>query len=127
MSGGYWNYTNDTFARELFGWSVDIDYGLADEDMKKQRKVARRLDPLEDKVISELVYDVFCLLHSFDWYKECDNCERHYREDVEFFKNKWLKKIPKDYVKQVVQEELEATKKELLKAFNVEEVKANDT
>ena len=49
-------------------------------------------DPLEDREISELVYDVFCLLHSYDWYKEADTSEDTYRKDVKYFKDKWLNK-----------------------------------
>ena len=91
MSGGHFDYSNDRCCKEIFGWSFTPDYG--DRGIS-QSEAARKLDPLEDKVISELVWDVFCLLHSFDWYASGDTSEEQYRHDVQRFKKKWLKTIP---------------------------------
>lgn len=89
MSGGYFGYSNDAAAREIFDDEVTISYGL--ENLKDESKQAANDNPLEDHEISELVYDVFCLLHSYDWYKECDTSHETYQKDVAFFKNKWLR------------------------------------
>lgn len=89
MSGGYFNYSNDTAARDIFDYGVTISYGL--ESLKDESIKAASDNPLEDHEISELVYDVFCLLHSFDWYKESDTSYKTYQKDVTFFKNKWLR------------------------------------
>ena len=59
MSGGHFNYSNDRCCKEIFGWSFTPDYG--DRGIS-QSEAARKLDPLEDKVISELVWDVFCFM-----------------------------------------------------------------
>ena len=67
--------------------------------------------------MSELVWDVFCVLHSFDWYKSADTCEEGYREDVERFKKKWLKGISEDRVKEMISRELETARSELEKAL----------
>lgn len=89
MSGGYFNYSNDNAARDIFGYGPVISYGL--EGLQGEAKLVANDNPLEDHEISELVYDVFCLLHSFDWYKESDTDYETYEKDVAFFKNKWLR------------------------------------
>ena len=55
MSGGRWNYENDNACREVFGWMVSADYDLVHPDTMAMSKMARRLNPLEDRAISELV------------------------------------------------------------------------
>lgn len=89
MSGGYFNYSNDNAARDIFGYGPEITYGL--EGLQGEAKQVANDNPLEDHEISELVYDVFCLLHSFDWYKESDTDYETYQKDVAFFKKKWLR------------------------------------
>lgn len=88
MSGGAYNYINDRACSEIFGWMYP-DYG---EKGFSRASEARKIDPMEDKQLSELCWDMFCLLHSLDWYKSGDTCEDTYREDVNRFKNKWLYK-----------------------------------
>lgn len=88
MSGGHFNYENDHLAYETYGYEVNVNYGL--ENLQEDSARAANLNPLEDREISELVYDVFCLLHSFDWYKECDTSYETYKKDVLFFKRKWF-------------------------------------
>ena len=117
MSGGHWNYVNDRVANELFGWNVDADYGLEDKDVDYNRKLARKINPLEDKLLSELVFDVLCLLHSYDWYASGDNCEATYLKDVKYFKKKWLKGVSKELATKIVEEEFERTKEELFKSL----------
>lgn len=60
---------------------------------------------------------MFCVLHSYDWYRSADTCEEGYREDVERFKTKWLKGIAEDRVKEMIARELEAAREELEKAL----------
>ena len=115
MSGGYWNYRNGGLASDIFGWDLSVHYG--DRGFAQSAK-ARRLNPLEDKLISELVWDVFVLLDSFDYYKSSDTCEEDYRADVERFKNKWMK-ISKESTKKIVDEELEFLKEELYRTFQL--------
>ena len=117
MSGGHFNYSNDTLCHEIFGWGVSANYG---ERGFAQSKLARKFNPLEDLVISELVFDVFCLLHSFDWYSSGDTCEETYREDVARFKKKWLKQIPKSTIKEIVNDETSRLRDELYNAFGTE-------
>lgn len=121
MSGGHFDYLNDSLCREIFGWTLDCNYG---ERGFAQSPAAGRINPLEDRVISEIVWDVFCLLHSFDWYKSDDTGEEDYREDVERFKKKWLKTIPKARIKEIVDDEIAKTEGSLYKAFNIQPCKS---
>lgn len=59
MSGGHFDYIDQRAKYEIFGY-------LGDE---QQRNV------FEDREISELVWDVFELIHDFDYYKSCDTCK----------------------------------------------------
>ena len=72
MSGGHWDYANDTLAGEVLGYDYYFDYGLNSERHNKCFKKAVREHPLEDPEISALVFDVFCLLHSYDWAVSAD-------------------------------------------------------
>lgn len=117
MSGGHFNYINDSTCREIFGWNIDCDYG---ERGFSQSEAARRINPLEDLVMSELVFDVFCVLHSYDWYASSDTCEETYRADVQRFKDKWLKPMRGKRAKEIVDDELEEVRKKLYLAFGEE-------
>lgn len=114
MSGGFWEYDNDTLAQSIYGWDMLPDYG---EDGFSQSAKAWKRNPLEDKLMAELVWDVFCVLHSYDWYKSGDTGEDSYREDVERFKEKWLTVIGEDRIKEMVARELETVREELEKTF----------
>ena len=120
MSGGHFSYINDSACHEIFGWGVRCDYG---EDGFSQSKKARRLNPLEDLVMSELVFDVFCVLHSYDWYACSDTCEETYRADVQRFKDKWLKPMRGERAKEIVDDELNAARERLYQAFGIKEEK----
>lgn len=108
MSGGYFNYSNDTAARDIFGYETKITYGL--ETLQGEAKQAAKDNPLEDHEISELVYDVFCLLHSYDWYKESDTSYETYQKDVAFFKNKWLRATPSERMDRLIEQAIERIK-----------------
>jgi len=118
MSGGHFDYKNDTACHEIFGWAVSANYG---ERGFVQSNTARQLNPLEDLVMSELVFDVFCVLHSYDWYASGDCCEETYRADVKRFKDKWLKSMRGKRAKEIVDDELDAVREKLYLAFGVEE------
>ena len=120
MSGGCFNYSNDSVCNEIFGWRLSPDYG---ERGFSKSAAARRMNPLGDRIISELVFDVFCLLHSFDWYKSGDTEEEDYLEDVKFFKKKWLKPMSEARVRAIVDEEFRALWESLCKDL----VFSNDT
>ena len=117
MSGGKFNYQNDYIGKEIFDWRVSPDYG---EKGFSQSKKARTINPMEDKMVSEIVYDVFCLIHSLDWYKSGDICQETYEEDIKFFKDKWFsKKKSADLIKTEIDKTLEEAKEELYKTFGL--------
>lgn len=67
MSGGYWNYSNDVLCREILGYECNTRSGLAGHEHDTCLKAIRHRNELNDPEISGLVYDLFCLLHSYDW------------------------------------------------------------
>lgn len=125
MSGGYFNYSNDTAAREIFGYGPAITYGL--EDLQGEAKLVAKDNPLEDHEISELVYDVFCLLHSYDWYKESDTGYETYRKDVVFFKDKWLRSDPSERMNRLIDQAIERIKDVAHKEIEELKNEAQDT
>lgn len=118
MSGGHWEYRNDYLADDIFGWSISPDYG--EDGFKKARK-ARSINPLEDKQLSEMLWDMLCLLHSYDWYASGDTCEETYRKDVAYFKKKWLKASAEEQTRREIDETIEEARKELYRTFGIED------
>lgn len=104
MSGGYWNYTNDSLKNEIFGYSYD-------------KKSALRANPFEDRLISELVWDVFDLLHAYDWFISGDTCEETYREAVQKFKHRWFGKLETKFIEDFVNEAFAQTRADLLQTL----------
>ena len=104
MSGGHWNYVNDSLRNEIFGYSYD-------------KRAALRANPFEDRLISEIVWDVFDLLHAYDWYASGDTCEETYRDAILKFKQRWLGKLETKFIEDFVNEALSQTKADLLQAL----------
>lgn len=121
MSGGHWNYKNDDVCYELFNWDVSPTYGIESKEQKRYAKTAREIDPMEDIELSDLIYDVFCLIHSADWYKSGDNSEETYRNDVEAFKQKWFKNKRSDRLKEYVDAAVEELRDKLMAMIGEEE------
>lgn len=89
MSGGHWDYQNDSLANAIYQHCYP-DYDLADERVKELSIIARKENPLGDKDLSMLLYDLLCVLHSCDWYRSGDIDKEQYKKDVQYFKEKWL-------------------------------------
>lgn len=106
MSGGRLNYQNDAVCTELFN-------GASAYDGWNGAAYARARNPMEDKQLSELIFDVFVLLHSWDWYQSGDTGEEDYREDVEYFKKKWLKKSSDDLAKREIENAIAELRRDL--------------
>lgn len=102
MSGGYFNsnYSYESMKHDIFGYEPS--------------------NAFEDKEISELVWDVFELIHDLDWYKSYDTCEETYLKKKEEFKKKWFQTSRKDRIKRIIDETLNETKEELYKTFGLE-------
>lgn len=90
MSGGSHNYVYSTLANELGIPCGHYGYGTSDEDYVKDVTQTRRINPMEDEDLSEMMYDISCLLHSLEWYRSDDTGEEQYIKDKDCFKAKWL-------------------------------------
>ena len=123
MSGGHWDYKNDNACYEMYNWDVTPTYGIGGKSQKYYAKMARELDPMEDIELSDLVYDVFCLIHSADWYKSGDTSEETYRHDVETFKKKWFKNKRSDRLKEYVDAAVEELRDKLMVMIGEQEAK----
>lgn len=95
MSGGHFDYSENQLAHSMFGWSMDVDYG---EDGFSQSKVARNINPLDDRELSEMLWDMLCLIHSKDYYESGDTSKERYEKDLKYFKNKWMKRSESDVI-----------------------------
>ena len=105
MSGGLWGYTDDRAKSEVFEYA------------------GKPWNALGDREISELVWDVFELLHAFDWYRSGDTCEETYLEKKAAFKKKWFGGNRGLRIRRYVDEAMEETKDELYKTFGLENIK----
>lgn len=85
---GIWDCMNDNLCFAIFGYEV---FPMNGEEGRDQSYIAKDIDPLEDCNISELVFDVFCLLTAYDSYVLGEISEEEYLSDVRLFKRKWLR------------------------------------
>ena len=79
MSGGHFNYANNALMADIFRHSWTGTRNPKD-------------DPFHDLEISDLVYDVFGLIHDLDYYESGDYGEGSYRKCLTEFKDKWFAK-----------------------------------
>ena len=114
MSGGRFSYKQSDLANEIFGWNMSVDYG---EEGFSQSPKAARLNPLHDVEMSEMLWDMLCVVHSFDWWDSCDTSEEQYRADVKRFKEKWLGKNPAQRTNKMIQDAMERAKEDPEIAF----------
>lgn len=92
MSGGSLNYLANTMCETLFNDETDLNCGAICD--RGNARIARNLNPMHDRELSELIADVTCLLHDLEWYESCDISEDKYKESVNKFKKKWVLKSP---------------------------------
>ena len=94
MSGGSFGYVGDYIGNNVFGYLLSVHYDNIDNPA--HCRLARNMNPMDDRDVSELLYDMACLLHSCEWYKSGDICEETYREHIAKFKKKWFKRTDTD-------------------------------
>ena len=87
MSGGSLDYLAYKMNDELFR-KCDVHYSNVSNP--NETTYARSDDPFEDRDISELVFDVGCIIHALEWYKSGDICEETYREVLSKFKKSYF-------------------------------------
>lgn len=66
MSGGTWNYENDHLGQNIFGWNISFRETIGSESYQEELKHIIRGNALNDFELSMLVYDVLCLLHTYE-------------------------------------------------------------
>lgn len=121
MSGGRFNYEDTVLANTIFGYKVTPDYGMNSDQVMKDSMLARKLNPFQDAEISELVFDIFCLLKSFDYSESGDIGEENYVADVKFFKDKWLGNTEQERIKSEIDKSVSQLKEDLYKEFGIVE------
>ena len=103
MSGGHFEYIDSRLKDEMFGWR-DTWHNV-----------------MEDREISELVWDVLNLIHDYDWYRSGDTGEETYLKAKDKFKKKWFGGNRGVRVRKIVDDALAEAKAELYKTFGLEE------
>lgn len=94
MSGGIYNYIAYDINGALFADRIDDHYrNVCDEEIAR---IARNMNPMHDRELSELMADVICLLYGLEWFDSGDIGEETYKECVKKFKAKWLNRTEKD-------------------------------
>ena len=94
MSGGSLNYLASTMCDSLFGYKTYRDYEMICNNANA--RIARNLNPMHDRELSELMADVICLLYGLEWFDSCDIGEETYKECVNKFKAKWMHRTEND-------------------------------
>lgn len=108
MSGGFFNYVDSTLKNEIFGYGE------------------RFKNVFEDMEISHIIYDIFNVIHAYDWYVSGDTSEEDYLEVKRRFKAKYLKNN-KELTKEMIDLAIANAKKELYQTYGIlEEVANND-
>lgn len=106
----YWGSTCRNFVNDLFGWDIYVAYG---EEGFNQAKTARRINPLKDEELSELLWDLLCVMYSQSCANSGDISEDTFEKDREYFKTKWLKRPPKKRIKEEIEKHLAEARDQL--------------
>ena len=118
MSGGSHNYIAYTINGELFEDRIETHYtNVCDA---KNARIARNLNPMHDRELSELMADVMCLLHALEWYDSCDIGEESYKQYINMFKKKWMPRSPEAKANSYA-EDLKSYYEELVEELKEEE------
>lgn len=103
MSGGHFEHRDISLKNEMFGYGSE-----------------KWSNVFEDREISELVWDLLDLIHTFDYYICDDIGKEQYLEEKKKFKNKWLKNSGVR-VRRIVDESIHSLKEELYKTYGINE------
>ena len=113
----YWDDVCKTFVHDLFGWDVYVNYG---ETGFSQSKMAREANPLQDKELSELLWDLLCVTYSKFYYESGDISEDTYEKDRKYFKNKWIGRSSTQRIKDELDKHLAEARDQLYYEFLVD-------
>ena len=101
MSGGHFNYLDSHLKNEIFGYNDKFH------------------NVLDDRELSELVWDMLDLLHDYDCYISGDTVEDSWIKAKKEFKDKWLNTERKDIVKRMIDGAVEECRRELYRTYDV--------
>lgn len=101
MSGGRFDYKDSMLQSEIFGYAD------------------KPINVFEDVEISELVWDVFGLIHSYDWYASGDTSQETYLKEKKAFKQKWFESNREERVRNIVDTAINDLKKELYQSLDL--------
>ena len=118
MSGGSHNYIACAINDSLFEERIYTHYkNICDAE---DARIARNMNPMHDRELSELMADVACLLHGLEWFDSCDIGEETYKECVNKFKAMWFKRTEKDRLNSYL-EDLKSYYEELVEELKEKE------
>ena len=100
MSGGFFEYKDRAAVNTIF------DYGNC-------------ANVFEDEEVSELVWDVFDLIHDFDWYKSGDTDKSDYLKAKKTFKKKWFENRGVR-ARRIIDEAVAELKRELYETYDLD-------
>lgn len=115
MSGGRFDYINDTTCSDILG--VYPDYGFEGKEYEENVKHVRERNLMKNELLSEMCYDMFCLLHSYDWAASGDTGWEDYEKDKKFFMNKYFKKDYKELINEEFEKRLKTFEEDFRKDF----------
>ena len=122
MSGGSHNYIAYEINAELFENRIETHYtNVCDA---KNARIARNLNPMHDRELSELMADVICLLYGLEWFDSCDIGEETYKKCVNKFKGKWFTRTENDRLNSYA-EDLKSYYEELVEELKETEKKGD--
>lgn len=102
MSGGHFDYLDSSLKNEIFGYSDKFH------------------NVLDDRELSELVWDILDLLHDYDWYICGDTSEDSWIKARKEFKDKWFNAERNDIIKRMIDQSVDECRQELYKTYDVE-------
>lgn len=120
MSGGCWDYRDRALVAEIFGYNIDAGCGLNGETHDECVRLVVKANPLRDQEISALVFDLFCLLHSFDYAESGDRDLEDYRNDINTFKKRWFSTPRNEQIKIMIDLCTDNLRQDLYEAFLIE-------
>ena len=104
MSGGRFFHADSHAKHEIFGYTD------------------KPANVFEDREISELIFDVFDLIHDYDRYVSGDTDESDWLKQKRTFKEKWLRSQPEERTKAIIDAVIDDARQELYKTFLSSEV-----
>lgn len=120
MSGGHWGYNNDHLAQNIFGWNISCREMIGSKEYQEELKHIVRGNVLKDFELSMLVFDVLCLLHTYDYVYAGDYGDEELEQQVTAFKKKWLKTPRKTQIRETIDACIGCLKDDLYASFLID-------